>query len=61
MKVILDMSPRALKALKNKAKAINRSRKNYMEIVLGIHAAMEEPSVPTPSTIKSHDLTNNKK
>ena len=39
MKVIIDLSPRALKLLKDKANEAKRSRKNYMELVLTIHAA----------------------
>ncbi len=43
MKVVLDLSPRALTFLKSKAKKVKRSRKNYMELVLTVHAAQIEP------------------
>jgi len=41
MKVVIELSPRALKSLQNKAKEVKRSRKNYMELVLTIHAATQ--------------------
>jgi len=56
MKVILELSPRALKFLQQKAKESGRSRKKYMELVLTIHAAMKE--VPTPSQIEKSKSKN---
>lgn len=54
MKVILDISPRALKFLGQKAKDGGRSRKKYMELVLTIHAAMMGSRVPGISDIETH-------
>lgn len=53
MKVILELSPRSLKRLKKKADEGGRSRKKYMELVLTVHAALDESSVPIPSELKS--------
>jgi hypothetical protein len=50
MKVILDLSPRALKFLEQKAKEGGRSRKKYMELVLTIHAAVKD------NTIKEEEI-----
>ena len=39
MKVIIELSEKTLEKLGGKAKVAKRSRKNYMEFILTLHAA----------------------
>lgn len=44
MKVLIDLPEKVLKSLEKKANDLNRSRKNYIELVLKMEAYPDTPA-----------------